>query len=201
MRQLDLLNGISGCNQAGDDKPAVDWCDGNLVERAGEQTFICGAWGRAFGLWVRDSAAEDVRELLPTAPVLRPAGVWLPGWHIAVTSAARILPAGNDPNREPISSAFMSQIPAGCRLLAAPFGNYQWLMLDLMNQVPQFAKVLDGLKVIDEMEALAFQMFRQKAFALDRRHRRELATACLRFQGRNVKTLPRPVPGETRKVR
>lgn len=201
MRQLDLLRDNVGHDRADIDKPTFDWRDGDLVERAGNQIFICGAWRRTFGLWVRESRTGVVRELMPTAPILRLAGVWLPGWHSAVTSEARSRLSNADPNREAVSSAFMSQVPASCRLLAAPFGNYQWLMLDLMNQVPPFAKVLDGLNVIDEMEALAFQMFRQKAFALDRRHRRELATACLRFQGRDVKTLPRPVPGETRKVR
>ena len=200
MRQLDFLRDNDGQVRPGIDKPTFDWRGGDLIERAGDQTFICGAWRRVFGLWVRESRTGDIRELMPTAPVLRPAGVWLPGWHIAATSAARILPAGNDPNREPISSAFMSQIPAGCRLLAAPFGNYQWLMLDLMNQVPQFAKVLDGLNVVDEMEALAFRMFRQKAFALDRKRRRELAIACLHPQDGAAATLLGSGPGEIRKV-
>jgi len=118
----------------------------NLVEEVEGLRYVYGSWDHLFGCWQIKEEGRTAREVIPHWRFMDRGGVWKtcevsfrmrfpkmkvrrsPKWHRQERAAF---------------IAYLSSIPRSIRSLVAPFGQYSWLLLDMIWQVPEFAKFLD----------------------------------------------------------
>ena len=135
-----------------------------LIEEHGGHRFAYGAWDRVFGCWVARNG-ESAREVVPFWPVLdsqgglardvanrracrvqmeavEPCDTLALNWHGLWPEWLRA------PRLSPVAAAalerFISRIPEAHRRRAAPYGAWQWAVLDGIWRVPGFADFLDA---------------------------------------------------------
>lgn len=175
MRQLelDLTNGNG-------EPPPKNWSyrltkDG-LVEVLGDKRYVYGAWDRFFGCWEIDTETNASREIIPNWPVLNGSGVW-------ADPAENLGSRGNSVAQPPprwryeakaAFAGYFSTIPSRTRGLISGLGIYQWLALDLIWQVPEFARFLDQ-ELFADNEQYIFACFALSRISWEsRKKRREL---------------------------
>lgn len=145
-----------------------------LTEEAGGIKVVYGNWRHLFGCWVVDPLTNHQREVLPTWPVLDRNGIWLPGQEVSYVSRNLNIPIHGQDRRDAADRAFaayFSTLPPHYRRLAARFDNYQWLVLDLIWQVPEFAYLVDDAGIHDLLRRLASRLFCENVPRLRRAER------------------------------
>jgi len=118
----------------------------NLVEEVEGLRYVYGSWDHLFGCWQKNAEGRPAREVIPHWRFMDEGGVW----RISDVSFRMRFPKMNV-RRSPkwhrqeraAFIAYLSSIPRSIRSLVAPFGQYSWLLLDMIWQVPKFAKFLD----------------------------------------------------------
>jgi len=178
MRQLEL-NLING---NGEPPPPSNWSyrltkDG-LIEELGNKRYVYGAWDRFFGCWEIDLETRTSREIIPDWPILNGSGVWVDpeenGWKSREGSIVQPAPRWRYEAKAAFAGYF-STIPSRTRGLISSLGTYQWLALDLIWQVPAFARFLDQ-EVFADNEQYIFACFTLSRISWEsRKRRRELA--------------------------
>ena len=112
------------------------WQREGFVECIGQRRRVFGHWSCLFGCWEQDSADAPHFEVLPDWPIVDRRGA--PLGHSVGATSPQLVAAGR------IFAAYLDGVPLSLRRLAAPFGYQQWLIMDLIWQVPMFARVIEG---------------------------------------------------------
>ncbi len=176
MRQLelDLTNGN------GEPPPPKNWSyrltkDG-LIEELGGKRYVYGAWDRFFGCWKIDTETKASCEIIPNWPILNGSGVWAdPAENRGSRECSAVQPAPRWRYEAKAAFAgYFSTIPSRTRGLISGLGVYQWLALDLIWQVPEFARFLDQ-ELFTDNEQYIFACFALSHISWEsRKKRREL---------------------------
>ena len=118
----------------------------NLVEEVEGLRYVYGSWDHLFGCWQNEAEGRPAREVIPHWSVMDEGGVW----RTCDISFRMRFPKTNvrrsrkwHRQERAAFIAYLSSIPRPIRSLVAPFGPYSWLLLDMIWQVPEFAKFLD----------------------------------------------------------
>ena len=117
-----------------------------LIEERDGGRHVFGLWTHLFGCWKVDAGTRCIEETIPAWPVLRSNGVWReaasisPGWREV---SAEAVPSQQRFEADAAFAAYFSAIPLEVRALAAPCGVHQWAVMDMIWQVPRFARFLD----------------------------------------------------------
>jgi len=109
----------------------LEWEDG---------AWVFGLWGPAFGFWSQYGRDGVMIDRLPLWPSLQPTGLWR---EEALLPPLAEYPDHLLPDIQSTTSAYFSQIPISVRRIAAPFGQNQWLAMDVMHHAPNLTGVLD----------------------------------------------------------
>lgn len=155
----------------------------SLVEDIGDHRMIYGLWSHMFGCWQFDQRTHETSELIPTRPFLDNKGLPIPGQLIDIGSGViepEMLTPRQHQSAHQAFTAFILSVPTPYRRLAAQFQNYQWLVLDLIWQVPDFAYVVDDANFHDVLENLSGRLFSERAPIMARSERASLARSIIR---------------------
>jgi hypothetical protein len=152
---------------------------GTLLEEIGSRRFVYGLWDKLFGCWEIDTASHSSREIVPTWVPLNSKGVWRDNLEIRAER-----PHHGDYKLSPkwlyeANSAFaalLSSIPLRIRRIAAPCEHLQWLVLDMIWQVPDFAYFLDDEFYNNTQQYVFACLSLSNAILLPRDKRRQLAS-------------------------
>jgi hypothetical protein len=131
--------------------------DALVVDYDGRQ-LLFGLWNRLHGFWRVEGACGQAEEALPHwwRP-LNEQGVWSLSPDAPNSQVGFIPKAGKRALRHEANAAFVAyfdSIPKRIRRLVGGLEDYQWLALDLIWQVPEFATFLD-----DEIHEKRIQYF------------------------------------------
>lgn len=135
---------MSKPGQISDLPPPQAWLDDRALQlRCGGMERLFGRWDVLFGAWERPTGHRRWREALPRNPVLSPTGLWLPDILFDYDGAGGTGPP--DPLGHQFHEAYLSLIPTHVRRLAAPFGEHQWLVMDMMWAVSELRARIDDM--------------------------------------------------------
>jgi hypothetical protein len=131
--------------------------DALVVDFEGRQ-LLFGLWNRLHGFWRVDRTSGQVEEALPHwwRP-LNEQGVWSLSPDAPNSRVGFVPKPGKSPLRYEANAAFVAYfdgIPKRIRRLVGGLEDFQWLALDLIWQVPEFAAFLD-----DEIHEKRIQYF------------------------------------------
>jgi len=113
-----------------------EWTGEGLSERCGSDAILYAYWDRPFACTVRRQHRED-QDLLPDWPVLdAPDYGRIAGDKSVLAHHPRTLGTGiaAGPGAETALADYLSSLPRLLTRLAAPFGDQQWLLLDLFRR-------------------------------------------------------------------
>jgi len=160
-----------------------------LTEDLDGHRVIYGLWPHLFGCWKEDPLSGKSAEVLPNWPVLTREGISSSGHSISYSTRS-LDPQSLTPDQHNASNqaftAFFSSIPSPYRQLASRFDNYQWLVLDLIWQVPEFAYVVDEADVHELLKKLASRLFCMNAPRLRRGKRKTITWNVINEIGREL---------------
>ena len=154
-----------------------------LVVDYDDRKLLFGLWNRLHGFWRVDGTCGEVEETLPRRwRPLNEQGVWSLSPDAPNSRAGFVPGPGKSALRYEANAAFVAYfdgIPKRIRCLVGGLEDYQWLALDLIWQVPEFATFLD-----DEIHEKRIQyFFACCAFAdvenMSRAERREFARSII----------------------
>ena len=155
-----------------------DYSSKSLVEEVGETKYIYGSWGHLFGCWKTTPDGNETREIIPFWQFMDLNGVWLD----SDIDFRRRFPDFNQPrslkgcrHERAAFVAYLSTIPRSIRSLVAPFNRYSWFLLDLIWQVPKFARFLDREIQINSGQFIIATLALANAYSFSRKNRREIA--------------------------
>ena len=120
--------------------------DHGLIEERGRGRYVYGLWDKLFGCWAIDLEGHASREIIPTWKPLNQNGIWRDHLKIRFESPLNHSRTFSPKWRYEANAAFagyFSEIPQRIRAVAAPMEHYQWLSLDMIWQVSEFAHFLD----------------------------------------------------------
>jgi len=104
-----------------------------IIEQHASYKIIYGRWDRIFGVWKSQiNTVVGAKDALPTWPLLNEAD-------------ALLLKRDDDFNS--LFSAYTNLIPEKYRQLASPLGHWQWIILEGIWTIPNFASFLHTEKV------------------------------------------------------
>jgi hypothetical protein len=119
--------------------------DALIVDYNGRQ-LLFGLWNRLHGLWCVDQAGGHVEESVPRWRPLNDQGVWSLSPDAPNSRAGVVAGPEKGVLRHEANAAFVAYfdaVPKRVRRLVGGLANNQWLALDLIWQVPEFATFLD----------------------------------------------------------
>jgi hypothetical protein len=127
-----------------------DFSKKTMVERIGECTYTYGSWDFLFGCWITPNKNARSKEIIPNWRLMNENGSWNDSDR-CFGRRFRNIDRNIGHNRSlkwrrherAAFMAFLSTIPRPIRTLVSPFRSYTWLLLDMIWQVPEFAKFLD----------------------------------------------------------
>ncbi len=168
-----------------DDKKAeiiADWrfqySPKTLIEEVNGQRYVYGSWDHLFGCWQQMPDGKAAREVIPHWMIINERGVWRSSDidfrmrfpEISVRRSSKW-------HRQERAAfiAYLSSIPRSIRTLVAPFGQYSWILLDLIWQVPRFAKFLDQEIRVNYGQFVIAVLVLSRASCLPRSARKVLA--------------------------
>lgn len=163
--------------------PRYRWTSHALVEEIANVRYVYGRWDTLFGIWKMDSMSGQSIELLPCWSVLDISGRWQPARNVSYAHKDSAHTFSRTPGfhaENAVFSAYFSLIPSSIRLLASRFKNYQWLVLDLIWQVPMFMEILDNSQGSEADKRIDFELFLGKMLSRSRMERREHLLEILR---------------------
>jgi hypothetical protein len=116
-----------------------------LVIDMDRHSLTFGLWGKLHGVWVTDHETCVSREFLPDWQPLTELGTWRVPERTLLEEEYFPFPSNWLTCREVSSSfiAYFNQIPFRIRRVVGQLKGHQWLALDLIWQVPEFAWFLD----------------------------------------------------------
>jgi len=166
----------------GEETTAVIWhyhyTPKDLVEQVNGLRYVYGSWDYLFGCWLRTRAGGAVREVIPHWKVIDESGVWKTS-DVSFRMRFPKITAERTPNWERQERtafiAYLSSIPRPVRSLVGPFGQYGWLLLDLIWQVPEFAQFLDQEIRTNHGQFVVAALVFSGASRLSRSRRKDLA--------------------------
>lgn len=137
---------------AGEPRTASSWryrfTKDALVEEYNGRRRVFGLWDRLFGCWKFSADQLRTKEFVPGWEILKESGVWreYAGGHPVPRA---LLYSGSRARRHQFEAqaafaAYFSAIPATYRSIVAPMERFQWVALDLIWQVPEFARFLES---------------------------------------------------------
>jgi hypothetical protein len=151
---------------------------GTLLEELDGRRFVYGLWDNLFGCWEIDAKSHTTNEIVPTWVPLNARGVWRDHLDIRFENAARFGGLFSPKWRYEANAAFaafFSSIPTRIRGVVAPFGRYQWVALDMIWQIPEFAHFLDDEIFNGSQQYALACLALANAASLSRADRRDLA--------------------------
>lgn len=155
---------------------------GTLLEELDGRRYVYGLWDNLFGCWEVDANSHTTGEIVPTWIPLNARGVWRDHLDIRFENAARFGCLFSPKWRYEANAAFaafFSSIPARIRSVVAPLGRHQWVALDMIWQVPEFAHFLDEEFYNGTQQYILACLALANAASLSRADRRDLATSIM----------------------
>jgi hypothetical protein len=123
-----------------------DFSKKTMVEQIGDCTYIYGSWDFLFGCWVKPHKNARPKEIIPNWGLMNENGSWNES-DLAFRKRHRKVDAKRSikwrRHERAAYIAYLSTIPRPIRTLVSPFESYAWLLLDMIWQVPEFARFLD----------------------------------------------------------
>lgn len=176
-QQLDLFSSTSAPLLG---SPVYGLSKDALVEEVPGYRVVYGFWGHLFGCWRTDPDTGRMVEISPDWPVLMENGVWLPPDEVSLLlreDRGTLFARPVSFHAKAAFATFFDAIPFRVRALAARFKPFQWNVLDMMHQVPAFARFVDR-ELFDGREQYihaALALAHHRPGKLTREHRRMLA--------------------------
>mgnify|MGYP006425436489 CR=1 FL=1 len=130
---------------------------GTLLEELDMRRHVYGLWDKLFGCWKIDTGSHTSHEIVPTWVPLNSRGIWRDPLDIRFENAPKASWLLSPKWRYEANAAFVAYfdgIPKRIRRLVGGLEDFQWLALDLIWQVPEFAAFLD-----DEIHEKRIQYF------------------------------------------
>ena len=194
MRQLEL-NLIPSPELNGTVQPWMyRFTDKALIEGLGARQYVYGVWDTLFGCWEVDIRKVRNREIIPTWPPFDAMGIWRPPVDVRLELTHQ-RPWNLTPKwryeANAAFAAYFSIIPSRIRALVAPMQAMQWVGLDLIWQVPEFAHFLDEEQFRGSQQFVYACLALAKAETLPRGKRRELALNIMQEKRHNTLALIR----------
>jgi hypothetical protein len=158
---------------------------GTLLEELDGRRFVYGLWDNLFGCWEVDANSHTNREIVPTWIPLNSRGIWRDHLDVRFESAARFGYLFSPKWRYEANAAFaafFSNIPVRIRGVVAPLGQHQWVALDMIWQVPEFAHFLDEEFYNGSQQYVLACLALANAASLSRADRRDLATSIMQVK-------------------
>jgi hypothetical protein len=155
---------------------------GTLLEELDGRRYVYGLWDNLFGCWEVDANSHTSSEIVPTWIPLNARGVWRDHLDIRFENAARFGSLFSPKWRYEANAAFaafFSSIPTRIRGVVAPLGRHQWVGLDMIWQVPEFAHFLDEEFFNESHQYVLACLVLANASTLSRADRRKLATSIM----------------------
>jgi len=154
-----------------------------LVIDFSDRKLLFGLWDRLHGFWSVDANGRQVEEKVPYWRPLNDQGVWSLD-DDAPCQDASVLPGSGQQNlRREANAAFVAyfdSVPKGVRRLVGGLEGNQWLTLDLIWQVPEFATFLDDEIHEGRIQYIFACCSLADAENMSRADRREFATSMMR---------------------
>jgi hypothetical protein len=189
MRQLEL-NLTPRTEHHGSIEPWVYRFEaGTLLEELDTRRQVYGRWDKLFGCWKIDTRTNASTEIVPTWVPLNSRGIWRDPLDIRFENAPKASWLLSPKWRYEANAAFaayFSSIPHRIRSVVAPFGHYQWLALDMIWQVPEFAHFLDEEMFNGSLQYVFACMALGDATKLSRAARRNLANDMMTAKRSNL---------------
>jgi len=156
--------------------------DQGLIEQGRGKRYVYGLWDKLFGCWEIDLEGHVSRELIPTWKPLNTNGVWRDQLKVRFENPLNHTRTFSPKWRYEANAAFagyFAGIPQRIRAVAAPMERHQWLSLDMIWQVPEFAHFLDDESFNGTQQYAFACMALSRAKYLSRGARRDLATSIM----------------------
>jgi hypothetical protein len=151
---------------------------GTLLEELDTRRHVYGLWDKLFGCWKIDTTSHESHEIIPTWIPLNSRGIWRDPLDIRFENAPKaswLLSAKWRYEANAAFAAYFSNIPHRIRSVVAPLDRHQWLGLDLIWQIPEFAYFLDE-EIFNGSQQYVFACLAlSNAETLSRTARRDLA--------------------------
>jgi hypothetical protein len=155
---------------------------GTLLEELDGRRYVYGLWDNLFGCWEVDASSHTSSEIVPTWIPLNERGVWRDHLDIRFEDAVQFGCLFSPKWRYEANAAFaafFSSIPTRIRGVVAPLGRHQWVALDMIWQVPEFAHFLDDELFNGSQQYVLACLALANAAFLSRADRRDLATSIM----------------------
>ena len=154
-----------------------DYSAKSLTEQVGGLQYVYGSWEHLFGCWEKPVIGSQAQEIIPDWDIMDENGVW----QDSIVAFRARFPNVNlqrslkwRRHERAAFAAYLSSIPRPIRSLVAPYGPYTWLLLDMIWQVPAFARFLDQEIRTNNAQFVMAVLALANAFKLSRNPRREL---------------------------
>lgn len=204
MRQLEF-NLTPRAEHHGSIEPwAYRFEKGTLLEEINSRRYVYGLWDNFFGCWEIDTETNTSREIIPTWEPLNSTGVWRDHLEIRFENVPSITWLLSPKWRYEANAAFaglFSSIPQRIRSVVASCKHYQWLVLDMIWQVPDFAYFLDDEIYNGTQQYIFACLALSEAKSLSRSERRELAISIMNSKRHELLSSLTPAPSSKRTVR
>ena len=151
---------------------------GTLIEELDTRRHVYGLWDKLFGCWKIDTATHVSREIVPTWVPLNARGIWRNPLDIRFENAPKsswLLSPKWRYEANAAFAAYFSSIPPRIRGVVAPLEHHQWVALDMIWQVPEFAYFLDEEMFNGTQQYVFACIALSDAASLSRGMRRDLA--------------------------
>ena len=161
---------------------AVPWryqySDKSLVEEVHDTRYIYGNWDHLFGCWKQETNSKQPTEIIPHWLLIDENGVWVQSDEAFQLKFPKIGARQSTKWKHQERAAFIayiSSIPRSIRSLVAPFGQYSWILLDMIWQMPKFKKFLDQEIRINHGQYIVAVLALAKVRDITRGARRQIA--------------------------
>ena len=154
-----------------------------LVIDFSDRKLLFGLWDRLHGFWSVDANGRRVEEKVPYWRPLNDQGVWSLDDDAPCQDASVVPGPGQQNLRREANAAFVAyfdSVPKRVRRLVGGLEGNQWLILDLIWQVPEFATFLDDEIHEGRMQYIFACCSLADAENMSRADRREFATSMMR---------------------